>query len=84
MQIAVIVASSGRSTELTVLGSFLARQTYQAQKVVYSIASVSDVDNNFSTFDGETIIIGPPGLPAQRNRGLDIVVKCCDIVVFFD
>lgn len=82
MKLAVIVASSGRAEEIAQLLLALSRQTRLADAVILSVTSQADLPDYLPP--GVDIIIGPAGLPAQRNRGLERVLPGAGIVVFYD
>jgi GT2 family glycosyltransferase len=82
MRIAVVIASTNRAEELGQLLIALARQTKLADAVILSVSSKNDLPQDLP--ESVRVIFGSPGLPAQRNRGLDLVLKNYDIVVFYD
>lgn len=81
-RVAVIAASLGRSEELGMLLVHLKRQTLAPVRIVLSVERDKDVPSTIQ--DGVEVIMGPRGLTAQRNRGLERVLGDCDIVVFYD
>ena len=82
MDIAVIVASTNRPEEIEQLLSCLSQQTKRANKVVLSVTSETDLPNCLPS--DVDVILGPPGLTVQRNRGLERVLGISDVVVFYD
>jgi GT2 family glycosyltransferase len=82
VRIAVVVASCGRPVEVGQLLEQLARQTHLPERIVLSVADERDIPCNLSP--AAIVITGRPGLPAQRNRGLERVLGEVDIVAFFD
>lgn len=82
MDIAVIVASTGRAAEIGDLLFCLARQTKQPSAIILSVASPSDVPAGIG--GNVRVIVGNKGLTAQRNRGLEAVRPGCDIAIFYD
>lgn len=82
MRVSIVVASVGRAEEIGQLLHALARQTKSPEAVILSVAAATDLPETLPS--GVTVVTGEPGLPAQRNRGLDLVQKKCDIVVFYD
>lgn len=82
MRIAVVVASLGRPVELGQLLAALGRQTHAPHRVVFSVASAADVPAGLP--ESVEVVIGPKGLTAQRNRGMDRVIGQCDVIAFFD
>jgi GT2 family glycosyltransferase len=81
-RIAVIVASIGRSEEIGQLLQNLEQQTYLPSSIVLSVEKTSDLPGNIDP--AVYVIMGPRGLPVQRNRGMEHVLRDSDIVVFFD
>jgi GT2 family glycosyltransferase len=81
-KVAVVVASTGRPTELGQLLDRLDRQTYQPEKIVLSV--VGAVDLPVSVPPRILVVSGAKGSSAQRNRGMEPVLSCSDIIVFLD
>jgi GT2 family glycosyltransferase len=81
-RIAVIVASISRSEEIGQLLQNLARQTHLPASIVLSVEKSSDLPQHIDP--AVRVIMGPRGLPVQRNRGMDHVLQECDVIVFFD
>jgi GT2 family glycosyltransferase len=82
MRVAVIMASLGRPRELAHVLEDLRRQTLQPAVVVLSLEKIEDAP---ADLPGDVeVILGPRGLCAQRNRGLDAVAGRCDVVMFYD
>jgi GT2 family glycosyltransferase len=81
-RIAVIVATLGRPEDVGRLLEQVALQTLQPTIVVLSVESESDLPEGLA--DSVQVVMGPRGLPAQRNRGMIPVLGDCDLVVFFD
>ncbi len=82
MRVSVVVASVGRAEELSQLLEGLERQTKAPQSIVLSVSEAADLPVDIPC--GVRVVMGPAGLPAQRNRGLELVQAECDIVVFYD
>lgn len=82
LDIAVVIASTGRAAEIADLLVCLARQTKAPSAVVLSVASALDVPETLP--HGVEIVMGDKGLTGQRNRGLDLVINRCDVVLFYD
>lgn len=82
MRIAVIVASMGRPSEIAQLIAALGRQTLQPTRILLSVTDATDVPEPLPP--SIDLIVGRPGLCAQRNRALDALAGNCDVVVFFD
>lgn len=82
MDIAVIIASTGRAAEIDDLIVCLSRQTKMPCTVILSVATATDVPENVPPWI--EILIGEKGLTKQRNRGLEAVLHRSDIVLFYD
>ena len=82
MRVSVVVASVGRAEEVGQLLHALARQSKAPEFIILSVAGASDLPADLPA--GVTVIMGTIGLPAQRNRGLDLVQAESDVVVFYD
>jgi GT2 family glycosyltransferase len=82
MRVAVVVASISRSEEIGQLLQHLAQQTCPPSAIVLSVERESDLPGQIDP--SVHVIMGPRGLPVQRNRGMEYVLQDCDIVVFFD
>ena len=82
MRIAVIVASIRRSEEIYQLLYHLARQSKQPSSIILSVERKSDLPDHLDP--RVQIVMGPKGLTAQRNRGLELALDTSDIIIFFD
>lgn len=82
MRVAVVIASIGRPEELAHLLADLSEQIVPPAIVVLSLEKAEDAPVGRPV--GVEIVLGPRGLCAQRNRGLDAVAGRCDLVVFYD
>lgn len=83
-RIAVIVATRGRPEIVSAtVRHLLATQTLKPEAVVVSCIDKGDA-GDLAWQDGVTIVIGPAGLPAQRNTALATLPPGIDVVVFFD
>ncbi len=83
LKLAVVIASAGRAAELARWTDHVARQSIQPAVLIFSITKADDLPANFDRTRA-MVIIGPAGLPIQRNRALDILDDDVDIVCFFD
>jgi GT2 family glycosyltransferase len=80
----VIVASSGRPEALSAIGRHLAAQTLPPYRVVYSVVSGRDLPPQATMTARTCVVLGPLGLPGQRNRGMALALADSDIIAFFD
>lgn len=84
MNIAVIVATLGRPEVVSLaVGRLLQTQTLQPSRVIISCVAETDA-GALAGLDGVEVILGPKGLPAQRNTALGRLGPETDLVVFFD
>jgi|SRR5579872_160493 glycosyltransferase involved in cell wall biosynthesis len=81
---AVIIATRQRPRELSNLLRALTLQTVRPDKIVVSACDRSDVEPDVIEERAAHLLIGTPGLTAQRNRALALVRASHDIVIFFD
>lgn len=84
MRIAVIIATLGRAPVIAETYRHWFEQTLPPDRVIVSTVSEKDVPPAVTSHPGIEVIYGPPGLCAQRNRGLDAIEGDCDIAVYFD
>jgi GT2 family glycosyltransferase len=82
MRVSVVVASVGRSEEISQLLAALERQSLAPSCIVLSVVNESDIPAPLPP--GVLTVFGTPGLPAQRNRGLELALPQSDAVVFYD
>jgi GT2 family glycosyltransferase len=82
--IAIIIASLGRSQNVASLLNCLALQTQLPTQVILSMETASDAPPDADYSFVVEKIFGPRGLSVQRNRGLDRLNPNIDIVVFYD
>jgi len=82
MKIAIVIATLGRSKELSELLRQLAAQTHPASAIVASVATHRDLPSEIP--NGVQVVMGPKGSSAQRNRGMDKVLADCDLLAFLD
>jgi len=82
-RIAVVVASIGRADEVGDLLDALQEQTRAPDHIVLSVTQESDLPQA-ERREGAEVIMGSKGLPAQRNRGMELILKDYDYLVFFD
>jgi hypothetical protein len=80
--IAVVVASKGRPAEIAQLLAALDRQSVRPSAIILSVTGEDDLPTALP--EDVMRILGPAGLTAQRNRGLEAVIDRSDVVVFYD
>jgi len=82
--IAVIIATTGRPDVVSAAVRRLVQtQTFAPSHILISCVSASDA-GDLHDLAGVKIILGPKGLPAQRNTALGHLAADTDIVAFFD
>lgn len=81
-KLAVGIATVGRAATLRRTLDFIRVQTRCPDRIVVCAPQASDVAGLEEASD-ITLIVGPRGLPTQRNAVLD-ALQDCDAVVFFD
>jgi GT2 family glycosyltransferase len=83
LQVAVVLASAGRSELLGEVLHSCARQQGVTFETVVSVPDQASLPNDRSLLDGVRVVIGTRGLAAQRNAALE-VLSDVDVVAFFD
>jgi hypothetical protein len=81
-RIAVVVASTGRPTELGRWVDHVKRQTLAPAKVVYAAVKPTDLPEHIP--EGVLVVTSASGLPIQRNAALEGVKGDCDLIAYFD
>lgn len=84
MQVAVIVPTFGRPAELEQFLSHLDGQTRTPDAVVVSAPDRTHVPPYAPRRYPLSVVVGPSGLCAQRNRAMQVVLPWADIITFFD
>jgi glycosyltransferase involved in cell wall biosynthesis len=84
MNVYIIIASVGRCALLRRTVDRIARQTRRPDGVIVVGAATSDVDGVDRCAVPADVVLGPRGLCAQRNRGLDQLAGRADVVLFID
>jgi GT2 family glycosyltransferase len=82
MRVGVVIATKGRPDMAALALNMLIRQTKRPDAIVFSVSNAADGPHGYD--ETVTIVDSRPGLPAQRNAGLDALTDTVDIVVFFD
>jgi hypothetical protein len=84
LKVGVIVASTGRPAIVAATLGYLVRtQTLRPAAVILSCVRAEDA-GTASDLPQVQLVLGPAGLPRQRNAGLAALPADMDIVVFFD
>jgi len=85
VRLAVAIATSGRRDVLTKTIEILGHQTFLPEMLVICPTKAEDVDEEaLNRFPARTLVVmGPVGLPAQRNQLL-LAAADTDVIVFFD
>jgi glycosyltransferase involved in cell wall biosynthesis len=82
--VAVIVATRGRPDVVTATVTHLIRtQTFQPATIIISCVDPEDA-GDAALLPGVRVVIGRPGLAAQRNAALSALPAGMEIVAFFD
>jgi GT2 family glycosyltransferase len=84
IRLAVIIATKARPRALAELLQLLNNQSQLASLVVISATAAADVELPKNTALNIECVFGPPGLTAQRNKGLAQIKGRADVAVFFD
>jgi len=84
IRVAVIIATKARPQALAELLCLLERQSQAPLVVVISATCAADVELPVATALNIECVYGPPGLSAQRNKGLAQINGRADVSVFFD
>ncbi len=83
-KVAVAIATRGRPAVVSqTVRHFLATQTLAPERVILSCVDRSDA-GDLADDDRVELILGKPGLPAQRNNALDHLPQGIDVLVFLD
>jgi hypothetical protein len=83
-RIAVVIASVGRPTELGRWIDHARRQTVQPTSLIYAVTKPQDLPPGEQIPENVTVLFCDPGLPIQRNAGLDTAIGSSDIIAYFD
>lgn len=84
LNVAVIVATLGRPDVVSLaVRRLLQTQTYRPSRVIISCVAATDA-GDLAGLEGVEVILGPKGLPAQRNTALAQLGPETGLVVFFD
>lgn len=84
LTVGIVIASLGRPEFLGSLMRDLAGQSRQADHIVLSVTSTSDVPVQWQPGANTQVIMGSKGSCVQRNRGIDALVSTCDLIFFCD
>jgi hypothetical protein len=83
-RIAIVIASTGRPVELGRWSDHVRRQTLPPSVLVYAVAKPADLPRCSDLQGAIAVVASVPGLPIQRNAGLEAVIRSNDIVAYFD
>jgi GT2 family glycosyltransferase len=81
-RVAVVVASRNRAEELAQLLKALAGQSLAPSAIVLSVETAADLPADLPAH--VQAVFGSRGSSVQRNRGMELVLRESDVVVFFD
>lgn len=84
LEVAVIIASTGRPANLATALHHFSNQSQPPAAILLSVASRDDLPPDLGDYPDVEHVIGPKGLPAQRNTGLRNLQSSADIIAFFD
>lgn len=84
LRVAVILASTGRPGNLATSIRHLKSQSKPPSAIMLSVVSDKDIPSSPEILENIQSVMGPKGLPAQRNTGLRELPTGYDIVAFFD
>jgi GT2 family glycosyltransferase len=84
LRIAVILASTGRPENLGTAIRHFHDQTMKPDCILLSVVTEQDVPLTSAHLKDLKWVIGPKGLPTQRNTGLRNIGKNYDVIAFFD
>jgi hypothetical protein len=82
LRTAVAIATKGRPQEVEKLLNALERQSLLPDLIVISGSDHADIP--LKVDERVQVILGPPGLPIQRNKALAAVEGKAELVIFFD
>ena len=83
-RIAIVIASTGRPVELGRWSDHVRRQTLPPSALVYAVAKPTDLPRCGDLQGAVAVVASVPGLPIQRNAGLEAVIRSNDIIAYFD
>jgi hypothetical protein len=83
-RIAIVIASTGRPVELGRWSDHVRRQTLPPSALVYAVAKPTDLPRSSELQGAVAVVASDPGLPIQRNAGLEAVIRSNDIIAYFD
>lgn len=84
MFLSVVIASKGRPEVLAGTIRSLEGQVRQADEIIVVVTSEQDYNKRILTVPTLKVFVSPPGLPVQRNIGIDETNEYSDLVVFLD
>ena len=84
MKLVVIIPTLGRGKQLARLLDYLGGQTRLPDEVIVSAPDASHIEMPPETAFPITLVFGPKGLAAQRNKAMTPALATFDIITFFD
>lgn len=84
MKLVVIIPTLGRSKQLARLLDYLGGQTRLPDEVMVSTPDATHIELPPATAFPVTLVFGPKGLAAQRNKAMAPALDKFDIITFFD
>lgn len=82
--VAVILASTGRPDSLAKWLECIGSQTLAPSRIILSVVSLADLPEGTRERAEVEALMGPKGLPAQRNTALRHLDGDADVIAFFD
>jgi hypothetical protein len=83
-RVAIACATRGRPQVVAqTIKHLIATQTLKPDAVVISCVTLEDA-GDLASHPDVTVLVGPPGLAAQRNRALSHLKSSADVIAFFD
>jgi hypothetical protein len=83
-RVAVLLASTGRPESLAKWLECVGNQTHAPSRIILSVVSPKDLPEGAWEMAGVEALMGPKGLPAQRNTALRHLDGDADVIAFFD
>lgn len=84
LRVAVLLASTGRPEALASSVEMFLQQSQRPSRIILSVVSAADLPSDRALLAQVETLIGPKGLPAQRNTALRQLDGDADVIAFFD